>query len=284
VVLPPEHDPAKPVLAFSVELKTPYAALYDPADDTYLVSSVNGFVTDADNNGYVSKLSPDGKISRGKGKWIEGGHGKVTLNAPTGLALFDDKLWVADIDTLRIFDRRSGAPIDEIKIPGATFLCGLRASPDGSKLYVTDQAMRMAEEGLSRTLTDAVYTVDRVKRVTVVAKSPELHRPSDVVVMGDKTWVVGSAGGELYTLDAAGAKGNVQAITEGTLGGILSVGDDLFVGSWKGKALLRGRPGAPFRIFAEALEGPTLLALDTKRSRLLVPLLRQNAMHVFELK
>jgi hypothetical protein len=40
----------------------------------------------------------------------------VVLNAPKGLALSADTLFVADIDHVRLFDRVSGAPKGHIKV------------------------------------------------------------------------------------------------------------------------------------------------------------------------
>src|SRR2546422_7709536 len=50
---------------------------------------------------------PDGAVENLK--FIEGGHSGVTLNAPKGLAIRGDTLWVADIDVVRAFDARTGA-------------------------------------------------------------------------------------------------------------------------------------------------------------------------------
>ena len=92
--------------------------LYDAETDTYLVSNINGAPLDKDNNGYITELSPDGKVVNAK--LVEGGKGKVTLHAPKGSALKDGVLYVADIDTVRLFDRKTGAPKGEVAIKGAT--------------------------------------------------------------------------------------------------------------------------------------------------------------------
>src|SRR5690349_6737440 len=57
-------------------LATPESVFYDEARDRYLVSNINGKPGDADNNGFISELSPDGTVKTLK--LIEGGKNKVT--------------------------------------------------------------------------------------------------------------------------------------------------------------------------------------------------------------
>src|SRR5712691_7878176 len=89
---------------------TPESVLHDPVQDIYFVSNINGSPTAKDNNGFISRVRPDGAVENLK--FIEGGHGGVTLNAPKGLAIRGDTLWVADIDVVRSFDAKTGAPRD----------------------------------------------------------------------------------------------------------------------------------------------------------------------------
>ncbi|MGC4066586.1 MAG: hypothetical protein QM784_18520 [Polyangiaceae bacterium] len=43
-------------------LKTPESVLYDAEADVYLVSNINGKPTEADDNGTIAKLDPEGKV------------------------------------------------------------------------------------------------------------------------------------------------------------------------------------------------------------------------------
>ncbi|HEB52872.1 MAG TPA: hypothetical protein ENI87_06430, partial [bacterium] len=94
----------------AVTLATPESVLYDPASDVWLVSNIAGEPLAKDGNGFIARVSPDDGSARA---WIEGGRNGVTLHAPKGMALLGDDLWVADIDVVRRFDRRSGAPRGE---------------------------------------------------------------------------------------------------------------------------------------------------------------------------
>src|SRR5579859_2133514 len=114
-------EPAKPAGPVSVAKYTGFSApesvLYDADADRYIVSSIVGKPSDKDDNGFISLLSPDGTVTTLK--WIEGGKNKVTLNGPKGLAIAGGLLYVSDIDVVRKFDLKTGAPKGAIAIPGA---------------------------------------------------------------------------------------------------------------------------------------------------------------------
>ena len=71
-------------------MNAPESAYYDAASKSVFVSSINGQIAEKDGNGYISRLSPDGKVINAK--WATG------LNAPKGLRSVGGTLWVTDID------------------------------------------------------------------------------------------------------------------------------------------------------------------------------------------
>ena len=62
------------------DMSTPESALHDPEADVYLVSNINGGPGDRDDNGFISRVSPDGQVL--DLKWIDGADPGVTLHAP----------------------------------------------------------------------------------------------------------------------------------------------------------------------------------------------------------
>jgi sugar lactone lactonase YvrE len=273
-------QPGKPVVTFKDDIKTPESVLYDDATDNYLVSNINGKPTDMDNNGFIMKLSADGKVV--EKKWIEGGAKAVTLNAPKGMAFMDDKLFVADIDTVRIFDRKTGAPAGEVKVPGATFLNDMTAAPDGTHVLVSDTGVKKG--GSEPSGTDAVYSIDKNKKLTTIAKGKDLGQPNGLLATADKTWVVTMGTGELYSLDAHGKKADVQKLPKGMLDGIVGVGGDLLISSWEGQVVYRGKPGGEFKVAVEDVKSPADIGYDTKRMRLLVPLFEKDEVRAYEIR
>ncbi|MBX3187985.1 MAG: SMP-30/gluconolactonase/LRE family protein [Labilithrix sp.] len=260
----------------NVGFSTPESVLYDAAGDVYLVSNIEGRPDQADGKGFISRLSPEGKIETLK--WIESGKNKVMLNAPKGMAVMDDTLYVADLDTVRMFDRKTGAPTGEVKIPGAAYLNDVTATPDG-RILVTDTGMKAGS-------TEAIYAIDKSKKVTPVIKdNKELGQPNGLTAAGDKTWVVGQASGELYSIDAKGKKGDAKKLPKGSPDGIVALPDgEVLVSSWEARAIYRGKPDGELVEVIKDIKAPSDIGYDTKRQRLLVPLLDDNEVRVYEMK
>lgn len=269
-----------PAVTFSEGIATPESVLYDAATDTYLVSNINGAPLDKDNNGYITELSPDGKVVNAK--LIEGGKNKVTLNAPKGSAIKDGVLYVADIDTVRMFDRKTGAPKGEVTLKGATFANDVALGGDGN-LYVSDSGLNAKFEG---TGTDAIWVISGKKPAAkALIKSKDLHGPNGLLVTKDAIYTVTFGANELLTYDLKGKKvGEATKLPNGGLDGIVMVGDELLITSWGGKAIYRGKLGGEFKEAFGELEAPADIGFDTKRNRVLVPRFQGNAVEAYELK
>src|SRR5690606_2301051 len=87
---------AEPVTEEDAGFDTPDAAQHDVTADVYLASNIGGDPAAKDNNGFISRVSPDGAVI--ELRWIAGGTGDVVLHAPKGIALKGDSLFVTDID------------------------------------------------------------------------------------------------------------------------------------------------------------------------------------------
>jgi hypothetical protein len=265
-----------------VGLSTPESVLHDPDADVYLVSNVDGQPLEVDGKGFISRLGPDGSVPTPK--WIESGKNKVTLNAPKGMAFVDDRLYVADIDTVRIFDRKTGMPMGEVKVPGATYLNDVAATPDG-RVVVTDTGMKMVGKKTEPSGTDAVYAIDKDKKLSTISKSKDLGGPNGILATGDKMWVVSTGSGELYSLDAKGKRDNITKLPKGTLDGIVMLGTaDFLVSSWDASAVYRVKPAGEAKMVIEDVKSPADISYDKKRSRVLVPLFNENEVRAYDLK
>jgi hypothetical protein len=105
----------------------------DIAHQVFYVSNINGGPLDKDGNGFISKVSRDGKLIALK--WIEG------LNAPKGIVMQGFNMYVTDIDRLIQIDTRSGKITNTYPAEGAKFLNDPAIDADGN-VYVTDIALR----------------------------------------------------------------------------------------------------------------------------------------------
>jgi glucose/arabinose dehydrogenase len=153
-------------------LARPESARWDPDQRVWFVSNING-TQEKDDNGYISRVSPDGRMQRAR--FIAGGARGVTLHAPKGLAIAGDTLWVTDLDAVRGFNRRTGVPITTVDLAplGALFLNDITVGPDGS-LYVTDTGVRFDSAG-----TRVHSGPDRVYRI--MGRAPSVAVESDVL-------------------------------------------------------------------------------------------------------
>jgi len=280
---PPEVEkPAAPSPVFRITqgIATPESVLYDEANDRYLVSNINGKPDGVDNNGYISELSPDGKVVNQK--FIAGGVGKVKLDAPKGSGISGGVLYVSDISVVRLFDLKTGTPKSEIAVPGATFLNDIAVAKDG-RVFVSDSGLKTGPAGFEPTGTDAVYVIEKGKLKTV-AKGKDLNGPNGLVAVENGVLVNTFGADEVYRLDEKGAKQAVTKLPAGGLDGMALVGDVLLVSSWKGSAIYRGSLAGKFEVAFAGLSGAADFGVDSKRKRVLVPRFLDSAVEIYELK
>lgn len=110
-------------------LKTPESVLFDSGTNQIFVSNIDGDPAAKDGNGFISILTPDGKIKNLK--WITG------LNAPKGQAIFKGNLYVADINELVVVNIQEAKIEKRYKIEDAIFLNDVTVSDDGI-VFVSD--------------------------------------------------------------------------------------------------------------------------------------------------
>lgn len=260
-----------------VGFATPESVLHDPVSDVYLVSNINGSPTGVDGNGFISRLAPDGDVL--ELKWIDGEAEGVTLDAPKGMAVIGDTLYVADITHIRFFHRETGEPQGEIEIPGASFVNDLAAGRDG-RLIVSDTGVVFGDGGAEDTGTAAVYVIDPEGELTRVASGPELERPNGVVdgLAYDGPVVVPFGGDTVYALDEDGTRLDLATLPAGGLDGVVETGDGrLLVSSWGGGAVYAIDPSGGVDQVADGLPAPADIGYDAGRGVILVPLFNDDA-------
>ncbi len=261
------------------DLQTPESVLYDANQDVYFISNINGDPTAADNNGYILRVKPDTLQAE---KFIEAGKNNVTLNGPKGLTILHDTLYVSDLDTVRMFDDKTGASKGEVKIPGATFLNDL--ANDGKVVYASDSGLKAGKNGaFDPTGTDAIWQISGTK-ATKYASGTDLDRPNGLEVVDGKVWVVSFGSTELYDIEK-GKKANVVKLPRGSLDGLLHMSDGTFlVTSWESNSIFRGPKAGPFAEAVTNVKSPADIGYDTKRHVLLVPHFMENKVTIHDLQ
>jgi DNA-binding beta-propeller fold protein YncE len=186
----------------------------------YFVSNVNGGPLDKDGNGFISKVSADGKMTTLK--WIEG------LNAPKGMVMNGGKLYVSDIDNLVEIDPAAGKITATYPAEGAVFLNDTAVDEAGN-VYVSDIAKRKIWQ-----LKDG--------KMSVWYEKDDLMHPNGLRVEGGKLIVAGwgkemqddgstKVPGNLFTIDLATKElanmgsgegiGNLDGLERGTNGSFI---------------------------------------------------------------
>lgn len=262
-----------------VGFATPESVLHDTQADVYLVSNINGAPVDMDDNGFISRLSPEGAVI--ELRWIDGADADVTLNGPKGMALQGQTLYVADIDCIRMFDRTTGAPTGEACPTGATFLNDVAPAPDGVSVFFTDSGLDAA---FAPSGTDAVYRLSEGNRITVISRSPSLGAPNGVS-LGSRGILIAAFGtGEVYALDAEGARTDVMPPSTSQYDGIVAMDDGGFlVSSWGEQAVIRVSGAGAVSHAVHGVEAPADIGFDRNRNRVLVPLFNANEVRIVPL-
>jgi hypothetical protein len=156
--------------------------------DRLFVSNMGGTKPDPmalDSNGFISELSSDGRVIHQKFQ-------KGLLNAPKGLAVVKDVVYVADINRVVGFNVRSGDQVFEAAIPSAKMLNDL-CKVDDNHVCVSET---VSGQVLLVDLTDKTIrflgTIDGANGVTYERKKGILY----AVGMGQNM-----SGGKIYMKD-----------------------------------------------------------------------------------
>jgi sugar lactone lactonase YvrE len=264
--------PAAPALEAPLVLsdgfQTPESVLYDPEQDVYFVSNIEGNPAEVDGKAFISKVTPDGKVDL---KWIDGSKKGTTLNAPKGLGIVKGTLYVSDINFVRLFDVKTGAPKGKIAAPGATFLNDIAVAPDGT-IYVSDSGIKPGKDGFEPTGTDAIYKIGKKGTAEKLVADKQLAGPNGLLADDKGVWAVTFGSNELYHVGTDGKKEPSVKLPAGKLDGIVKTNDgSLLVTSWELSAILKGTPGGTFEPLVKDVKGPADIGYDSKRNVLLIP-------------
>lgn len=115
----------------TLDLPTPESVLYvaDKKAPYLFVALIDGQGDVVDGKGGIAKLATDGSVID-KG-WLTG------LNAPKGMAIYKNRLYVADITELVVIDIKKQRLIKKIPIEGSVFLNDVTVNSSGV-VFVSD--------------------------------------------------------------------------------------------------------------------------------------------------
>ena len=193
------------------------SVLFDGQRNTLFVSCINGTPSDKNGSGFIARLNPDGTVQTRE--WVPG------LNAPKGMGVFGNRLYVTDIDELVVIDIDKGSIVEKIPVEGASFLNDIAVDSDGT-VYFSD-----SDTGILWTYADGKVTPWITEG---------LDRPNGLYVEPSRVLLTSSGSQDLKVIDKA--TGTFETVTTG-----IGAGDGLeFTGkegyylasSWTGEVFL----------------------------------------------
>jgi hypothetical protein len=261
----------------------PESVRYDPELDLWFVSNINGDPAAKDNNGFITRLKGDGTI--GVLKFVEGGRNGVRLNGPKGMAIVGDTLWVADIDAVRGFNRRTGVAVATVSLSGqAKFLNDIAAGPDG--IYITDTGIGVAKGGkLNHTGPDRIFRIDSSRRPSIALETASLEGPNGISwdSAGRRFVIVPFFGSTPLAWAPGEAAPRAIGSGPGQEDGVEPIAPGRFlVTSWADSSLFSLADGHATRV-AGPLPSPADIGWDPGRRRVAVPLLLEDRVEIWEL-
>src|SRR4029078_4745315 len=159
-------------------LRVPESVLYDATRNKLYVANIDGSPWENDGKGSIGVLSTDGKIE--KVEWVTG------LDAPKGMGLYKNNLYVADVSRVVVIDVTSGKITNKIEIEVTKSLNDITVSKDG-QVFISDSG------------SGKVYTINKNKG-ELYFESPELKGTNGVLAIPDGLYLVDFANGQNWKL------------------------------------------------------------------------------------
>jgi sugar lactone lactonase YvrE len=205
-------------------LKTCESVIYLEKEKLLIVSNIDGDPSTKDQNGFLSLVKLDGSIKTLK--WIEG------LNAPKGMGIVDNLLYVTDIDEIVVVNIKKEKIEKKIKVKNAIFLNDVTTDSKGN-VYISDMK------------TQNIHKIDAKGKLSVFAKEVKTKGINGLLAKEDALYLLDMAGASMYKMDYESQK--LKSITDGlpNADGLMALDNDAFlVSSWHGQVYLvaHGKP------------------------------------------
>ena len=245
-------------------LKVPESVLFDGKNNVLYVANIDGKEPwGKDGKGSIGKVGLDGKIIAVD--WISG------LNAPKGMGLYKNKLYVADLTELIVIDVNKGTIVDRIAIEGSAGLNDVSADDNGT-VYVTDSRARR------------VYEV-KDSKATILLDSSKLKGPNGILKHKGSLYVLDA--GSMYRMEKDGSLTKLAEGMEGGTDGIENItGDDYIVSTWGGVVYYVNADGTK-QVLLDGREqkiNSADIGYDAAKRIVYIPTFWKNSVVAYELK
>jgi DNA-binding beta-propeller fold protein YncE len=242
-------------------LLVPESVLYYPSGKVLFVSNIDGEPGAKDKKGSISKMAVDGTIM--KLDWAD------ELSAPKGMGIYNQILYVADVDEVVAIDLKTGKVSRRIPIKGAEFLNDISISKKGL-VYVSDSK------------TGNIHRIDKGIVSIFLGKQAGVN---GLLAMGDDLYLVRK--GELWKADKNRKLRKIASGMDESTDGIEPAGNKNFlVSCWSGVIYYVKADGHKEKILdtrAEKISSADI-GYDSKENILYVPTFYGNKVEAYQLK
>jgi outer membrane protein assembly factor BamB len=235
------------------------------------ISNINGQPTELNGKGYISRASIDGDML--DQHWVKG------LDAPKGLAISGQSLYVADMKNLVEINIKTGKIVNVYKAPNAKMLNDVTVTEDGN-VYVSDLL-----EGTIHRLSQSKF--EPWFKSTALPHPNGLYSHQGELLVA--SWGKGmnsdfstATPGDLYRLDL-----NIQNLTPvatgyhlGNLDGVVAVKDAIYVSDWITGELFQLKGKERKRVLTLK---PGLADIGATQDMLLAPMMMDNELSAWKL-
>jgi len=242
-------------------LRVPESVLLDSKNNVLYVSSIDGTPDNKDGNGFISQVTLDGKIKNLK--WATG------LDAPKGMGLFNNNLYVADISRLITIDIATGKITNKLDIEGAEFLNDVTVDKAGN-VYVSDSN------------TGKIHVVKGGK-AEIYFESPEVKGVNGLLATGNGLYVVDFPTGANFKLSNDKKLTKFSSTAEGADGIVLVGNNEYLVSSWHGEVAYVNAKGEAKKLLDTRNEKLSAadIEYDPKTKTLFVPTFNANTVMAY---
>lgn len=242
---------------------TAESVMYDAKRQVVYVSCINGQPTVKDGNGYIAKLNVKGEILNLY--WTRG------LDAPKGMALTDEYLYVTDIDRFHRVSLKSGRIVETVSIPGARFLNDMAVGP-GKNIFITDM------------MTNKLHVFNENQEL----KSYEtrgFRRPNGLFMGENHILYMGTAQGIVAMDTRKPGSLSLYLPHRGGIDGLKMTGKDSFlVSDWKGKVTRITPKGKHVLMDTSGKKNAADFEYISSKKLLLVPTFFDNRVEAYRLR
>ena len=242
--------------------KVPESVLFNKATNVLYVTNIDGKEPwGADGMGSVGKMGTDGKNITVD--WVSG------LQAPKGMGLYKEKLYVADLKEIVVINTELGVIENRIAVAGAEGLNDISIDSKGT-IYVSDSKAKK------------VYRIYEGKAEIIL---DSLKGPNGVLAH-DKNFYVLDAG-VLYKMNADKTLSMIADGMEGGTDGVEVInGNDFIVSTWGGVVYYINANGTKQTL----MDGRSIkmnsadIGFDAKTKTIFIPTFWRNSVAAYEVK